>query len=275
MLTDHGNRSDGMPIVWGPVIGLAEEFTVEELISFPSYILQNHGSTWNEMEYTRWISFFIFAPLSIMWWRSVDKTTGGMPLTSMPIVITMSENYLPAVTLRQVDPREGLYDFAILCFVAAGIEEMIHLFYAQIGIPMGGMFWVGLFAVILFSQGVPILFVSYVWRTMLLSRDPGLKGVIDDCTWCSSSAAWAPIELLAGFSFFFLFGAGFYGGPIAIMVAAIVRMSEIWGYRVDTSSTLVYTAAPDAASPQPATATPVVESVPEPKGDPPPLALKM
>ncbi len=271
-LTDHGNRSDGRPIVWGPVIGLLEDFSLEEIVSFPSYILANHGSSWNDMEYTRWISFFMIAPLCILWWRSVGSTTGDKPLTSMPIVISMGDNYMPEVTLRQVDPREGLYDFAILCFVAAGVEEMIHLFYAQIGMPVRGMFWVGFLGVILIAQGLPILFVSFVWETMLKSREPQDSKLVDDCTWCSSSATWAPIELLTGMFFLGLFGAGFYGGPIAIMLAAIVRMSETWGHTVDTYTTVRYIA-PRGRSLQPVTGVPVVEGTEE-KGDLPPLALK-
>ena len=46
-LVDYMNRTGAHegPIVWGAVIGLGETFTVEELISFPLYVLRNHGST--------------------------------------------------------------------------------------------------------------------------------------------------------------------------------------------------------------------------------------
>ena len=47
------------------------------------------------------------------------------------------------------------------------------------------------------------------------------------CISCSKSPYWAVFELLSGFSFLFLFGAGFYLGPAAIMVAAIARLFEL------------------------------------------------
>ena len=35
-------------LVWGAVIGLGESFTFVELLSFPLYVLRNHGDTWYE-----------------------------------------------------------------------------------------------------------------------------------------------------------------------------------------------------------------------------------
>ena len=37
-LWDHGNRTDGKPIVWGAVIGLGEQFTFLEIVEFPTYV---------------------------------------------------------------------------------------------------------------------------------------------------------------------------------------------------------------------------------------------
>ena len=31
------------PIVWGAVLGLAEQFTIQEIVSFPIYVIRNHG----------------------------------------------------------------------------------------------------------------------------------------------------------------------------------------------------------------------------------------
>ena len=51
-LVDHHNRSNGEELLWTAVVGLGETFTFTELISFPIYILRNHGDTWNNMGYT-------------------------------------------------------------------------------------------------------------------------------------------------------------------------------------------------------------------------------
>ena len=42
-------------IVWGAVIGLGETFTLEELLSFPIFVLNNHGQTWNELPWTYYV----------------------------------------------------------------------------------------------------------------------------------------------------------------------------------------------------------------------------
>ena len=44
--------------------------------------------------------------------------------------------------------------------------------------------------------------------------------------------AWAPLEVLTGLSFLFLFGLGFYVAPAAITVAGVVRLSE-FQYLID------------------------------------------
>ena len=38
---------------------------------------------------------------------------------------------------------------------------------------------------------------------------------------------YAPLEIVTGFTFLLLFGAGFYGGPVCVVLAGTVRLSEI------------------------------------------------
>ncbi len=180
------NRSE--PIVWAPVIGLAEKFTFIELIEFPIYILKNHGNTWNNLEYTYWIWLFIGTP---------------------PLILNIF-----CYRAKIINPREVFYEIALIGFMAAGFEELTHLIYVQIGIEVSYGLYVGL-AVILFSQGIGILFTIIVWRSVYHNN------------WCSASPYWAPLEILTGFSFLFLFGAGFFVGPSAIMIAGIFRLREL------------------------------------------------
>jgi len=204
-LVDYMNRTDGKPIVWAPVIGLAESFTFLELLEFPIYILRNHGNTWNELGWTFYIWFFVGTPSLIVLTRIILK-------------------YLNFKTLSAFDKkdvwhdkaREICYEIAVLGFSAAALEELTHLIYVQIGVQVEWGFYVGLFAVIFVGQCIPILFTYTAWRSMYHRKD----------NWCTAHPLWAPVEIVTGFSFLFLFGAGFYVGPIAIMFAGMLRLMD-------------------------------------------------
>lgn len=200
-LVDYMNRTDGKPIVWAPVIGLAEQFTFTELLEFPIYVLRNHGDAWNELGYTFWLWLFLGAPLLLYvlrWMRSRLRK--------------------PVLTPFRRTVRELLYEIALVGFLAAALEETTHLVYVQMGAPIEYGFIIGILAVILFAQGVPILFVCYVWTTMYHP------------SWKTSHPWWAPLEVVTGFSVLLLFGSGFYVGPVGIMLAGLVRANEISCY---------------------------------------------
>ena len=135
------------------------------------------------------------------------------------------------VQMRSVRPRAFFYEIAVLGFTAAALEELIHLILVQAGNPVNWGFWVGIFLVIGFAQILPILFVLLVWSSMNYSGQ-GLPPAQPARCWasclaCSKPAFWAPLEFFTGFSFLFLLGAGFYVGPAAIMIAALVRLTEL------------------------------------------------
>jgi len=205
-LVDHGGRPDGKPIVWAPVVGLGERFTPLELLEFPVYILRNHGDEWNELWYTYWLWLFVGAPLTLYAARLMRRSCGGRPYDAYPGVY------------RRVSPREVLYEVALIGFVAAALEELTHLIYAQEQSKesVGGEFWVGFFLVIVVPQGLGVLFVYSAWWGL---RNPGS---------CVGSPWWAPLEIVTGVGFLFLFGAGFYVGPAAIIAAGVLRLRELW-----------------------------------------------
>ena len=62
------------------------------------------------------------------------------------------------------------------------------------------------------------------------------------CCWaCSSSPSWAWVELLTGVSFFFWLGAGFWIGPVFVMLAALWRLvDELW-HKHETDVTSAWT----------------------------------
>jgi len=233
-LVDFMNRTGEheAAIVWGAVIGLAETFTFEELMLFPVFVLRNHGDTWNEQGWTFWATLFIFAPLTIMLWRSCLTSCGFSVLRSMPVTMKFEKGRRrPVVLWRPENPRVALYEIAVIAFVAVMLEEFIHLNIAAQGVEPGSEYWVGLLVVILFSNGLPLWQVLTSWGAIEYKRpDPDLR-LLGNCRhryWtCAGSSLWAPWEFLFGFSYFLLFGSGFYLGPTMICLAALVRMGEL------------------------------------------------
>ena len=195
-LVDYGNRTAFKePIVWGPVIGLGESFTVWELLEFPVYILRNHGEYWNELGYTYWLWLFLGAPIVYHLFRRLLKR----------------KHFLQR---EKWDPREVCYEIAIIGFMAAGLEEFTHLMYAQSSASLGYGFWVGFLVVIILAQGTGILFSILLWNTIYTKNK------------CLSSRIWAPLEIFTGVSLLLLLGSGFYVGPIAIVSAGAIRFRE-------------------------------------------------
>lgn len=195
------NRTD---IVWGAVIGLAESFTFLELLQFPVYILRNHGDTWNELGYTYWLWLFVGAPLLLCAGRTLYHTCCGC--------------YMPSVYDGEVSrPRELFYEIAFIGFIAAALEMLTHLVYVQVGHPVEGAFWVGL-TIIIVPAALAETFLYATWYG--LRKPTACKGWL-------SSPYWGPIEIVTGFSFLLIFGAGFYVGPAAIMLAGMVRLTEM------------------------------------------------
>ena len=139
---------------------------------------------------------------------------------------------MPTIIWRSENPRIPLYELAVIAFVATMFEEFIHLNIAAQGTDAGDYgYWVGLFAVILFANGLPLWQVLTSWAAIEYRKtepDGGFLGTCRHRYWqCSASSVWAPFEILFGFSYFLLFGAGFYVGPAAIMLAGLTRLPEL------------------------------------------------
>lgn len=170
-LVEYGNATE--PIVWGAVVGLGESFTPRELFEFPLYILRNHGDAWNDLAFTYWVWLAVGALAVFAAWR---------PNT----------------------PRAVLLAFSLVGFVAAALEELTHLLYAQSDAPLGYGFWVGLFLVIAVAQGAGALAVWGAARAHTLF--------------------WVPLELVVSVGLLFLLGSGLFVGPFCLALASLMRL---------------------------------------------------
>lgn len=218
---DYHNRSDGSELVWGAVIGLGETFTFTELISFPIFILRNHGETWNNMGYTVWISFIFLAPITIFVMRFLLGQC-GVPILEPSFQWGIRQGRV--LLSGEVSLREIFYELSLIGFVGTMIEETWHLLYAQASAPVGWQFIVGMVGVIAIPNGWGITQVLLAWASMKNDEYP-LCGT--GCMRCSGDELWAPVEILSGFSMLFIFGAGMFLGPFCVMAAGTVRLLEL------------------------------------------------
>lgn len=255
-LVDHHNRTDGSELVWSAVIGLGEVFSFVELLSFPIFVLRNHGDSWNEVGWSWWATLFFFAPLLIACIRWALRRCGVAVLESMPVTMERAEGArMPTLYWQRENPRAALYELAVIAFVAVMLEEFIHLNIAAQGTEPSHEYWVGLLAVILFANGLPLWQVLTAWAAMEYRKPEPEKGRWARFRYnywtCCASPWWAPFELLFGFSYFLLFGAGFYVGPTLICLAALLRLGELRSRaQPDTPHTrykVTFTPAPPAA----------------------------
>ena len=199
---------DGTDIFWGAVVGAGESFTAEELISFPIYILRNHGSAWSQMAYTLPIiaATVILLDLAVAVWYY----RGGKERV-----------WVPSAVQDPSSLRSWLLQGALWAFAISALEMLTHLIVAQAQAhAIGFGWWTGLLIVILFAHGVPIVVVLIAWRAHL-DADMG----------CTGSAWWAPTQLGLSISWFFVLGAGLYLGPALLAIDSLVRGLE--GFRPD------------------------------------------
>lgn len=166
--------------------------------------------------------------------RAALRKCGVPVLESMPIVVKFPKDAkIPTVYWRPQNPRVGLYELALFGFVVAAFEEFIHLNIAAQGTDASDYgYWVGLLAVILFANGLPLWQVLTSWAAIEYKKTEPDSGTCwarfrHDFWVCSASPYWAPFELATGASYLFFFGAGFFIGPVAIMLAALVRLGEL------------------------------------------------
>ena len=165
---------------------------------------------------------------------------------------------------RRVLWREGLYAIAQFSFVWFGFEMVWHLYIATAGtdVSINGGLWL-----VVFSQLLPLWLTIILWRTVeyraRLSREfdaencslscgacggcgglsflfcrgcvrgakkAGAKpsGIYTSNCWMAlTSPSFALLEIITGLSLFLWFGSGLYLGPTCIVLAGLLRASDL------------------------------------------------
>lgn len=195
-MVDFANRSDGRPVVWSAVVGLKERFTAAELLQFPSFVLLNHGTVWNGLGWTIWVNLLLGAPLLLY--------LAGYYCCSSRGLAMYRPAQQPGLVVRKLhcqpwSPRQLLHSVALIFFVGAALEMLVHLVYVQCMARVASEFAIGLLAVCIAPNALGVLVVLFA-----------------DTTPCR----WSPmLEVAAGVALLFAIGAGLYGGPICLILA--------------------------------------------------------
>ena len=178
-----------------------QEFTAEELVLFPSFILALHGDQWNELGWSKFVVAAAVILLDLL--SGASYTLGG------------KERPVPTILQHTDDPRAFLLQGAAWSFAWSGTELILHLVVAQIGAKFDAAFWIGLVLVVGIGHGGFYALTVAVWRARV--RNKG----------CEASPWWSPVQVAVGVSGYFAFGAGFYAGPSLLALDGIVRFTEL------------------------------------------------
>ena len=237
-------------IFWSAVVGRREWFSVMDLLEYPLYVLRNHGSAWNERAW----SFPLIAALSFaIVFLVILYSYGGLYMCQGTTTMYAQKNsdLQPYFDRQQRDAvfkiRSVMYFVAAVAIVADILESFYHVHHAlgQVNAEAWEV-WAYLLLVLVLGKLVPLLLLAWIWDSMrrwTVFEWLGYGGCCNGCyVWCLrmdhpvfAHVAWAPLEVLTGLSFLFLFGLGFYVAPAAITVAGVVRLSE-FQYLIDAKT---------------------------------------
>jgi len=235
-LKDLHNRKDAdgnaiqEPLVWGAVIGLAERFTWYELFLFPTYILKNHGASWNQQAWT-WPVILVTVAVDFWFERWLRRWLCGFHW-----------QLSPWHTRAGLHPRAWCCELAIIAFYAAAVEGFAHSMlawsYDTTANPVVGII------IAVLPNYVALLVQYWIWsRTIYRRGDPNPK---QEKWWQDRTHPnWFFAELLLGAGYLFMLGAGLYIGPAFVMLDALFRCGEALGWQAPYKNA-TYEATPDA-----------------------------
>ena len=244
-LVAHSNATEG--IVYGIVIGCeglaCERFTPLELLSFPVYVIRNHGPTWNNATWTLvlialtvpWVMGFV-----LWWWH------GGWLAFHVPVSVSfprqLASMQFPEkhwAKLRGVcwvwSPRCVAYAVATYAIVVDLLETLAHLLIAAKDVPTGDagyymfMWWYALKIAFLLAVALPWLWARNVpeklWRTYRWECKCGWFQGMGAFSPFWAHGFWSVLDMAVAVGALFV-GAGFYLFSVAAFVAGSIRLVE-------------------------------------------------
>lgn len=250
-LIAHDNATED--IVYGVVVGCeglsCERFTPLELLSFPIYVIRNHGSAWNEATWTL-ILIALAVPLvaAVVLWR----WHGGWLAFHVPISVSFPRQLAVMqahggggqgaghwANLRGVcwvwSPRCIAYAVATWAITVDIFEAFSHVLIAAKDVDAGHasywifFWWLGLKGFLLLAVTLPWGWAREVpeklWRAAAWRCACGWFEGLGPFSPFWAQGFWSLLDLAIGFGSLFI-GAGFYVYPVATVVAGAIRFVE-------------------------------------------------
>tara|TARA_X000001036_G_scaffold424134_1_gene448871 strand:- start:4094 stop:5425 length:1332 start_codon:yes stop_codon:yes gene_type:complete len=250
----HDNATED--IIYGVVVGCegldCERFTVMELLSFPIYVIRNHGPAWNRALWTIFL-IALTVPLLmafILWWWWGGMLALYVPVgVSFPRQLSIMNQSLPRhwANLKGVcwvpSPRCFWYAVAVYAITVDLLETFAHFLIAARDVPAGEMgytmfmWWYAVKIVFLLAVALPWMWAREVpehkWRWgQWECRCCDWFGGIGPFSPFWAHGAWCLLDLPLAVAALFV-GAGFYLYPLAAFIAAAIRFFEwVRGERV-------------------------------------------
>ena len=241
----HANATE--EIVWGVVVGCegleCEKFTPLELLSFPVYVIRNHGPVWNDAAWTLPL-IAVLVPLLmafILWWWWGGWLAFYVPVgPSFPRQLAhMMPHVRHWADLKLICWRQSLrlflYAIAVWAIVVDIFETLAHTLIAARDVPAGddgytiAIFWFGIKWVLLACVALPWLWAREVPEQLWRDHRWECR-----CGWFEGFGAFSPLwahgfwsflDIAIGVGSFFI-GAGFYVFPVAASLAGLIRLAQ-------------------------------------------------
>ena len=240
----HANATE--EIVWGAVVGCAglacEIFEPLELLSFPIYVIRNHGPAWTMVGWSLpLIAALVPLLMALILWR----WWGGWLAFCVPHgpsfpreLASMKEKKLRWADLPQItwtrSPRLVLYAIATWAIVVDIFETLVHMLIAARVVPAGDegysyfAFWFGFKWVLLACVALPWAWAREIPESKWRNFRWGFT-----CDWFDgfgplspfwAQGAWSLLDIAIAVFAFAPFGAGFYVYPSAALIAGLLRL---------------------------------------------------
>lgn len=192
-------------IFWSPVVGIKEQFTFLELLSFPIYIRRNHGIYWNEADYY-FLWLLIVSPILVYTFGVSNlrkKKCIGLFKNRIETYkkIFMVSTYETSNVLKYTDTL--FYDLSRIGFLSSLIDKLFSVIYVQSKIEYTNNFWASLLI-----STLPEFVMIGLTTLLYKNRRYDFIGFF---------------SIFLGVFSFLLLGVGYFIGPTFLTIAGIYR----------------------------------------------------
>ena len=196
-------------IFWSPIIGLGEQFTFLELLSFPIYIRRNHGSYWNEADYY-YIWLLIVSPV-LFYLLGVSNILKCNKMCNL-VILNRIKNYKNVFLIDTYKSSSGLvyidalfYDVSRIGFLSSLIDKFFSIVYVQSKIDYTHSFWPSFLLVVVLPETLAISLVTVLYR----NKKCDYAGIF---------------SIMTGLVSFLFLGVGYFIGPAFVTLAGVYRL---------------------------------------------------